>query len=211
MHLALLRAQRAHSVFVVAAEEDCATVAARARAARARALLDRAELLELSIDAFEAEKAWLERHAEPFAYSGANWAGGSIVEDPAAVGLSLVARRARATGALVYLSGSGSDEIISDYGYPSYFFPPARRSTATISAESDARHNRICHLHRRLSTGSLPQPISFTPPPSPSGSHPGSRGRRSFHTARLAASFRNLWGLCSRGSHSSLAPNRTIS
>lgn len=39
------------------------------------------------------------------------------LQDEAAQGLSAIARLSRAEGALIYLSGSGADEILSDYGY----------------------------------------------------------------------------------------------
>jgi hypothetical protein len=43
-----------------------------------------------------------------------------MIGDPAAVGLSVLCEQARAVSSrpsLVYMSGSGADEIISDYGF----------------------------------------------------------------------------------------------
>jgi len=37
--------------------------------------------------------------------------------DPGAVGLSRLCHKARVSNALVYMSGTGADEIISDYGF----------------------------------------------------------------------------------------------
>ena len=53
-----------------------------------------------------------------------NWAGGSVQADAASMGLSTIFRRCREAGLLVYLSGAGADEIISDYGFNgTKFFP----------------------------------------------------------------------------------------
>ncbi|KAF4696007.1 hypothetical protein FOZ60_002729 [Perkinsus olseni] len=80
--------------------------------------LERAVAIELSVDDFEKEREFLTLEAEPVAYEGINnWAGGSIAEDPAASGFSFIGRLARQNGELIYLSGTGSDEIISDYGF----------------------------------------------------------------------------------------------
>ena len=38
-----------------------------------------------------------------------------VIDDPASIGMSYIFWRCRARGHLIYLSGSGADEIISDY------------------------------------------------------------------------------------------------
>ena len=70
---------------------------------------------------FDMEKAHLIPYLEPYLQEVKDSQKNGLVqrrllyEDPATVGLSSVARRARSTGTLIYLSGQGSDEIISDY------------------------------------------------------------------------------------------------
>lgn len=68
-------------------------------------------------------RAWLTEHVENQPYMLVNDAGHIIEEgksihsDNAALILAAVCDRARKEGALVYLSGSGADEIYSDYGF----------------------------------------------------------------------------------------------
>ena len=57
----------------------------------------------------------LSRRCEGYVYEFPARRGERLLDDEAAVGLSLVLRRVRKLGGLVYLSGSGADEIISDY------------------------------------------------------------------------------------------------
>lgn len=67
---------------------------------------------------FDREHAWLSQRAEPFGYLGFNLTGQSgVLADYASVGLSYIVRLSRDRGALCYLSGSGGDEILSDYGF----------------------------------------------------------------------------------------------
>mmetsp|Transcript_168743 Transcript_168743/g.542301 ORF Transcript_168743/g.542301 Transcript_168743/m.542301 type:complete len:556 (+) Transcript_168743:87-1754(+) len=67
---------------------------------------------------FEAERQWLSQHAEPCAYLGTNFTGQEgVLDDHASVGLSYIVRLSRDRGALCYLSGTGADEILSDYGF----------------------------------------------------------------------------------------------
>mmetsp|Transcript_32586 Transcript_32586/g.112716 ORF Transcript_32586/g.112716 Transcript_32586/m.112716 type:complete len:364 (+) Transcript_32586:648-1739(+) len=82
-----------------------------------------AELLQLDDATVEREAAWLRAHAEPYAYhhrdAGLERGKGVTVEhvyeSAAAVGLSCILARVRKRGGLIYLSGSGADETISDY------------------------------------------------------------------------------------------------
>ncbi|CAE8594601.1 unnamed protein product [Polarella glacialis] len=95
LHLALESEAAAHSVnyFTVSAEELPGVVASRL-AAHHRSVA-RAWMLQLSLSDFVAERAWLEKAAEPFRYGKSNWAGGSVQEDGAAAGLSAIFRRCR--------------------------------------------------------------------------------------------------------------------
>ena len=72
---------------------------------------------------FSEHTEWLREHIETFHhvhYSATNvsryrsqWS--TIVNDRAAIGLSMIIHSARQEAGLVYLSGAGADEIISDY------------------------------------------------------------------------------------------------
>ncbi|CAK9097591.1 Asparagine synthetase [glutamine-hydrolyzing] (Glutamine-dependent asparagine synthetase) [Durusdinium trenchii] len=67
---------------------------------------------------FEQEREWLSERAEPFNYLGRNLTGQiNVLDDYAAIGLSYIVRLSRDRGALCYLSGTGADEILSDYGF----------------------------------------------------------------------------------------------
>jgi len=90
---------------------------------RARWLHPKAEstLLQLTRAEFAEEARFLRRRCEPYRYVmhkarlRCDQREKLVSEDKGAVGLSAVLRAARPRGGLVYLSGSGADEIISDY------------------------------------------------------------------------------------------------
>ena len=75
-------------------------------------------IIEVSQDQYNTEKQWLEKRCEPYQYQ--EKAGGqygiNVYEDKASIGLSLILQQVRKLGGLIYLSGSGADETISDYG-----------------------------------------------------------------------------------------------
>lgn len=124
LHLALEAEAPRHSVqyFTVAAEELPDVVERRLRDFPRS--IARAWTVQLSLSDFDREKRWLEEYGEPFRYDSENWSGESVQEDGAAVGLSAIFRRCRRAGLLVYLSGAGADEVISDYGFAGQrFFP----------------------------------------------------------------------------------------
>ena len=123
LHVALEAEAAPHSVnyFTVAAEELPDLIGRRLSHNRS---MSRAFLLSLSLQDFQTERDWLNLASEPFKYGKSNWAGGSVQEDGAATGLSAIFRRCRESGILVYVSGAGADEIISDYGFQGVkFFP----------------------------------------------------------------------------------------
>ncbi|CAD7970120.1 unnamed protein product [Amoebophrya sp. A120] len=74
---------------------------------------------------FKKELTTLQQKTEEYFYDGGNWAGKSLQQDAsAAPGISLLTKLAAEDGRRVYLSGSGADEIISDYGFNgTKFFP----------------------------------------------------------------------------------------
>lgn len=67
----------------------------------------------------------IEALSEPYAYFEENWGGRTLQQDLSAVpGISMLTRRGARDGRRVYLSGSGADELFSDYGYGGVkFFP----------------------------------------------------------------------------------------
>lgn len=72
----------------------------------------------------EKEMTYLAMHSEPFQYRATQGQDISVAEDPAAAGLSYICREARRRGVFIYLSGTGADEIISDYGHAGHkIFP----------------------------------------------------------------------------------------
>ena len=72
-------------------------------------------LLQLSGSRFAREERWLAQRCEKYAYEMEARRGELACSDEGAVGVSVVLGRVRRRGGLIYLSGSGSDEIISDY------------------------------------------------------------------------------------------------
>jgi asparagine synthetase B (glutamine-hydrolysing) len=63
------------------------------------------------------KKKWLEERCERFRYKTANSGRRAfyVTDDKASLGLSLILDQVRQRGGLIYLSGSGADETISDY------------------------------------------------------------------------------------------------
>ena len=92
-------------------------------AARSAACAGVAETVAITsvAERFQKQLAFLQTACEPFRY----WSveepyrgqrrGKLVSEDNAAVGLSTILTESRPTGGLIYLSGSGADEILSDY------------------------------------------------------------------------------------------------
>eukprot|EP00965_Chrysotila_dentata_P231560 6198434-Pleurochrysis_carterae.AAC.2 len=107
--------------YSIRAKENMKVVHARAKACMPIATV---ELITLSQQDFDVEQQWLREFCEPYHYivpanrrlKRASVDNNRLVaDDPGAVGLSSVLRIARPKGGLIYLSGSGADEIISDY------------------------------------------------------------------------------------------------
>ena len=89
--------------YTVTSKEDMEVIHARRRAL---ASIAETSSISLSESKFEAERAFLEKRCEPYHY---------VVHDRGAIGLSSVLHRATPRGGLVYLSGTGGDELYSDY------------------------------------------------------------------------------------------------
>ena len=98
--------------YAIKAQEDVGVLAARARYCEG---VGEVALLQLSGSRFAREERWLAQRCEKYAYELEARKGELACSDEGAVGVSVVLGRVRRRGGLIYLSGSGSDEIISDY------------------------------------------------------------------------------------------------
>ena len=106
-----------HRAYTVLGNEERTVLAHRLAFARERGTLLSHEALELNRSSFAAAQRELYRRVEEYRYEpGHAEAPTDLRDDGGAVGLSSVCARARRDGARVYLSGTGADEIISDYG-----------------------------------------------------------------------------------------------
>eukprot|EP00928_Gymnodinium_smaydae_P001508 TRINITY_DN10549_c2_g1_i1.p1 TRINITY_DN10549_c2_g1~~TRINITY_DN10549_c2_g1_i1.p1 ORF type:complete len:595 (+),score=134.34 TRINITY_DN10549_c2_g1_i1:73-1857(+) len=122
LHLALHVQGKKHYAFAVFGEEDQDILARRIELAAATT---ETNLVIFSSDDFDIERRWLSEKLEHFDYLASNETGQrSVLDDQASVGLSYVMRLSRDRGALAYLSGSGADEVLSDYGFQGERFCP---------------------------------------------------------------------------------------
>eukprot|EP00756_Hemistasia_phaeocysticola_P049697 Hpha_TRINITY_DN2423_c0_g1::TRINITY_DN2423_c0_g1_i1::g.24703::m.24703/K01953/asnB, ASNS; asparagine synthase (glutamine-hydrolysing) len=112
--LALHRQGVHFHAYTVRASEDSKIVENRAKFCSSTATSVR-----LNSGSLTQEHEWLQRHCEPYTYKTAVvWPHGSgrpVWDDPASQALSGIVHRVRKLGGLIYLSGSGADETISDY------------------------------------------------------------------------------------------------
>ena len=102
----------------------------RERARRCRGI-GAVTLVRVDRPAFEAQHEWLRQRCERYAYRFDARRGELVTEDEAATGMSFILAKVRERGGLIYLSGSGADDIISDYamdGRAICASPPPRAS-----------------------------------------------------------------------------------
>ena len=124
LHLAMEKVGSPHSMYSFTIKSQETARILQARLANFTDSLARAFTVTISLVDFDAAVRYLEGHSEPFEYSPTNWGGGTVQGDGASMGLSVIFKRCREAGLLVYLSGAGADEIISDYGFNgTKFFP----------------------------------------------------------------------------------------
>ena len=75
------------------------------------------ELIEFTKEEFEQIGKYIKKHAEEFKYFPKTMRENSLVsDDQASVGMSKICKIASSRKQRIYLSGSGADEIHSDYG-----------------------------------------------------------------------------------------------
>eukprot|EP00913_Durusdinium_trenchii_P026295 g24673.t1 len=104
----------APAMYTVQAREDVRVLLARLEAMRVRHMNASWKLTQLSQEEFQREKTFLRENAEKVFYKLRP--GYANVDDKAAAGLSWIYRQAAHFGQRLFLSGSGADEVISDYG-----------------------------------------------------------------------------------------------
>jgi len=120
IQVALRRQRLPHASYTIFSTEDIGTVEERTKWTGG---LVEANIVVLSEADRFSEELFLRDHGEHFIFSGVGRLG-SLFDDPASHGLSYICREVRIRGILVYLSGTGADEVISDYGHGGRkFFP----------------------------------------------------------------------------------------
>ena len=99
--------------FSIAADEDIRIIRSRMEK------INNTKFTNLGKQEFYEQKSFLERVSEMYSTPGrAHRPGGYIVtNDKGAIGTGIICKQAREEGYKIYLSGQGSDEIISDYGH----------------------------------------------------------------------------------------------
>jgi len=99
--------------FSIAAAEDINII--RERMSR----IDNTKFTDLSQEEYAKQKVFLEKNSERFSTKPrAHRANGYVVtNDKGAIGTGIICKQAREEDYKIYLSGQGSDEILSDYGH----------------------------------------------------------------------------------------------
>lgn len=108
-------------------------------------LLKQGEIIDMTIDEFNSNKEFLEKFSEEYILKIENgekenyirslmnndknkankflqeykfrMTGQKVTNDNGSIGVSYICSRAKSKGEIIYLSGSGADEVISDYGF----------------------------------------------------------------------------------------------
>ena len=106
----LLKQKVDFKAFTILSNEDTEIINQR------HAVLDNGEIVELSKNEYENVETEINENCENFLYYD-EYKNYNIKEDKASNGLGAICRRANKEGYRIYLSGQGSDEILSDYGY----------------------------------------------------------------------------------------------
>ncbi|CAE8601256.1 unnamed protein product, partial [Polarella glacialis] len=120
IQVALKRMGQSHASYTIFSTEDMDIIQRRIEWTGS---LVEANIIILSEPDRAREERFLREHSEHFTFSGLGRQG-ALVDDPASHGLSHIFREVRQRGILVYLSGTGADEVISDYGHGGRkFFP----------------------------------------------------------------------------------------
>ncbi|KAF4677404.1 hypothetical protein FOL47_001616 [Perkinsus chesapeaki] len=102
-----------HAAYSIFSQEDLAILEARAQYSRN---VSDSSLFILTERELDNSHSILQERGEPFRYSQRGRIG-MMGDDPAASGLAFICELAREEGRSLYLSGTGADETISDYGF----------------------------------------------------------------------------------------------
>jgi len=120
IQVALKTLGKAHAAYTIYSTEDLKVIEGRLNWAGD---LTEGNVIVLSEEDRAREELYLRQHCEHFLFSGLGRQG-ALVDDPASHGVSFIFREVRKRGLLVYLSGTGADELLSDYGFGGKkFFP----------------------------------------------------------------------------------------
>eukprot|EP00927_Polykrikos_kofoidii_P059952 TRINITY_DN5503_c0_g3_i1.p1 TRINITY_DN5503_c0_g3~~TRINITY_DN5503_c0_g3_i1.p1 ORF type:complete len:985 (-),score=157.67 TRINITY_DN5503_c0_g3_i1:568-3522(-) len=114
IQVSLVSDKKQHYAYTVYSTEDVDTL--KSRIAWAGDIAE-TNIIVLSGHDVEVEAAHLAERCEPYHYRATRGQEFLVSQDPASFGLSYIFREVRRRGILVYLSGTGADEIISDYGH----------------------------------------------------------------------------------------------
>lgn len=111
--------------YSIQAAEDIDVIKRRAM------LLRHNEYFHLSESEYHNQKNFLLENCEPFETPPRNTrpSGYSVLRDKGAIGTGIICEKARKAGCKVYISGQGSDEILSDYGHNGRLAPGFLHST----------------------------------------------------------------------------------
>ncbi len=108
--------------------EDHRIVGSRVEYMSSRGALLTNKTMRMSMEAYQSQQFELQALCEPSTYPsnlGYNTEGPMDMRtDPGAIGLSLLCHTARSLDSLVYISGTGADEIMSDYGFNGTKYTP---------------------------------------------------------------------------------------
>mmetsp|Transcript_42728 Transcript_42728/g.96423 ORF Transcript_42728/g.96423 Transcript_42728/m.96423 type:complete len:846 (+) Transcript_42728:51-2588(+) len=112
IHLALILANVSHSTFSIVGHEDSLVLQKREQYGNGQLHT------EIRITNYSRKRhiTWVKDNVEAYEYVHPS-RGQSVHSDPASIGLSHILERCRGLGVKVYFSGSGADEIISDYAF----------------------------------------------------------------------------------------------
>ncbi|KAF4711383.1 hypothetical protein FOZ62_010990, partial [Perkinsus olseni] len=110
---ALVGMGRPHSAYSIYSQEDVGILEARAEYSRN---VSDSTLFILTEGDLARSHTILQERGEPFQYSQRGRLG-MMFDDPAASGMAFISAVAREEGRTLYLSGTGADETISDYGF----------------------------------------------------------------------------------------------
>ncbi|CAD7943236.1 unnamed protein product [Amoebophrya sp. A120] len=113
INLALHKLQKLHFAYTIFAGENVDVVGQRLQQTQQTA---EGNVVVFSEQTLESEYAFLLNNTEPFEYKARDGQPVAVSGDFASSGLSWICRACKKRGIQIYLSGSGADEYISDYG-----------------------------------------------------------------------------------------------